>query len=361
VKDDSSSGDEDSDQEVAFVIRNIRKFMKNKGHQKKKRFCYGCGQTSHFIAECPNMKDKNKFNKNNDKKYKGKKKGEAHLGEEWVSNDSDSSDEEKKKKKKGAANIAIHKSSSSLMNLPNKASPPKLFPNLDSTPSLFANLIDDDYYTPTCLMAKGEKVTTSSETSSDEYDSCDENIEQLEASLIKKFGHKAFTKIKGLMKKLENKDRCLEMQGDIIVQEKEKNVTLEASIIEEKTKVEKLTVELSLANDSIGKLTKEHSSINDQVASLKNENSIAQESLTSFKEKYRILELNYNALWASTSTSPKVTKDPNVSTSNGCKRCYKIVVNAHATNHVELEKKDKEINRMKMEIKKGCKCQEQSK
>ena len=94
MKDDSSSGDEDSDQEVAFIIRNLRKFMKKKGHQKKKRFCYGCGQTGHFIAECPNMKDKNKYNKNNDKKYKGKKKGEAHLGEEWISNDSDSSDEE---------------------------------------------------------------------------------------------------------------------------------------------------------------------------------------------------------------------------------------------------------------------------
>jgi len=49
------------------------------------------------------------------------------------------------------------------------------------------------------------------------------------------------------------------MQGDIIVQEKEKNLALEASIAEEKTKAEKLTVELSLANDLIGKLTKEHS------------------------------------------------------------------------------------------------------
>jgi len=122
------------------------------------------------------------------------------------------------------------------------------------------------------------------------------------------------------MKKLEKMDRCLEMQSDIIVQEKENNLALEASIAEEKTTVEKLTIELSLTNDSIGKLTKEHSSINDQVASLKNENSIAQDSLTSLKEKYQILVLNNNTLWASTSTSPKATKDSNVSTSNGCKR-----------------------------------------
>ena len=108
-------------------------------------------------------------------------------------------------------------------------------------------------------MAKGEKVHTTHVSSSDENDSCDENIEEIEATMIKKFGKKAFIKIKTLMKKLEKRDRCLEMQGDIITQEREKNLALEASIAEEKMKVEKLTVELSLANDSIGKLTKEHS------------------------------------------------------------------------------------------------------
>jgi len=162
------------------------------------------------------------------------------------------------------------------------------------------------------------------------------------------------------MKKLEKWDRCLEIQGDIITQERDKNLALEASIAEKKMKVEKLTIELSLANDSIGKLTKEHSSINNLVASLKNEKSIAQESLTSLEEKYQNLELNYSTLWASTSTSPKATEDSNVSTSNGCKRCYKIDVNAYTTNLVELEKKDKEIHRLKMILKNGCKCQEQS-
>ena len=34
VKDDSSSGEEDSDAEIAFVIRNLRKFMKKKSNRK---------------------------------------------------------------------------------------------------------------------------------------------------------------------------------------------------------------------------------------------------------------------------------------------------------------------------------------
>jgi chromosome segregation ATPase len=156
-------------------------------------------------------------------------------------------------------------------------------------------------------MSMGEKVHDSSESFNDEYDSCDDNIEELEASLINKFGKKVFTKIKSLLKKLEKRDRCLEMQGDIIVEEKQKNLALEVSITEEKSKVEKLTLQLSLANNSLEKLTKEHSLVNDQIASLKNEKSIAQESLTRLEEKYQNLEQNYSALWASTSTSPKAT------------------------------------------------------
>ena len=76
------------------------------------------------------------------------------------------------------------------MIFPNSTSPPKLFPNLSSPLKLFSNLIDNDYYTPTCLMAKREKVHVRHDPSSDEYDSCDENIEEIEAAMIKKLGKK---------------------------------------------------------------------------------------------------------------------------------------------------------------------------
>ena len=58
-------------------------------------------------------------------------------------------------------------------------------------------------------MAKEEKVYVSFDPSSDEYDSCDENIEELEATMIKKFDKNAYTKIKMLMKKLEKRDSLL--------------------------------------------------------------------------------------------------------------------------------------------------------
>ena len=39
------------------------------------------------------------------------------------------------------------------------------------------------------------------------------------------------------MKKLEKRDRCLELQGEIITQERDKNCALEASIAEKRMKV----------------------------------------------------------------------------------------------------------------------------
>jgi hypothetical protein len=67
-------------------------------------------------------------------------------------------------------------------------------------------------------MAKREKVHDSLTPSSDEYSSCDEDIEAIEERMIRKFCKKAYTKIKALMKKLEKRDMCLELQGEIITQ-----------------------------------------------------------------------------------------------------------------------------------------------
>jgi hypothetical protein len=149
VKEDS---DEDSDEnmtpeQMALFIRKFNKVIKksvflNKNKDKdevktkrtSKRPCFGCRKEGHFIAECPNIKvrrrDTNKYDKN-----KKREVGEAHLGEEWDSNDdsSDSDDEV------GLATISIEEPI-------NKS-------------SLFEYLTDDeDDFTHTCLMARGSKV-----------------------------------------------------------------------------------------------------------------------------------------------------------------------------------------------------------
>ena len=100
-----------------------------------------CGQTDHFIADCPNKKEqeakkdfkKDKYKKGGKSKgyFKKKKYGQAHIGEEWNSDEESSSSDEEEE----VANIAIQSTSSS-----------RLFTNLS-----------DDSFTPTCLMAKGTR------------------------------------------------------------------------------------------------------------------------------------------------------------------------------------------------------------
>jgi hypothetical protein len=72
----SSSSDEDT----AMFIKTFKKFVrKNDKYQRKgkKRACYECGQTGHFIADCSNKKEqeaKKEYKKDKFKKG-GKNKG----------------------------------------------------------------------------------------------------------------------------------------------------------------------------------------------------------------------------------------------------------------------------------------------
>nr|CCI55295.1 PH01B001G05.18 [Phyllostachys edulis] len=153
---DDEDEEEDSDEEFALLVRRMKKFMKRHPHRsfnsdKNKKGqsssgnnrysnirCYNYEEKGHIASHCPEKKD-DKGKSFKKKEYSGKKKlfkkihkdgkNEAHIGE-WDSNDESSdsdSDEDESPKKKGLVGIAIKEA-----------------------PSLFS--------TPTCLIAKGEKV-----------------------------------------------------------------------------------------------------------------------------------------------------------------------------------------------------------
>jgi hypothetical protein len=99
----SSDEESSSDEDTTMFIKTCKKFVrKNDKYQRrgKKRACYECGQTGHFIADCLNKKEqeakkdykKYKFKKiGKNKGYFKKKYGQAHIGEEWNSNEESSS------------------------------------------------------------------------------------------------------------------------------------------------------------------------------------------------------------------------------------------------------------------------------
>ena len=140
------------------------------------------------------------------------------------------------------------------------------------------------------------------------------------------------------MEKLEKK------KEDLLVLEKERNLSLEESLAKEKDKVEKLAMNLSLANHSNMRMSKDHVLAKDSLASLKNAHSELQERHSCLEDINKDLEVSYNTLWESTKSSSKAKLDSNASTSKGCSKCYDHDINACATNLFKLEEAIKSKN-----------------
>ncbi|OEL32377.1 hypothetical protein BAE44_0006604, partial [Dichanthelium oligosanthes] len=151
-KKNKNSIDEGStDKEATLVIKNLKRFFKKKGFKKgygdkdkkKKRKFFECHEEGHFIMDCPYKKSKDRDKSNNEEKrknHKEKYQGQAHIGQEW-----DSDDEASNSDGGGAVTIAIQKTSPSQ--------------------TLFTNLSDDeDVHFPMCSMAKGTKVVWNFDT-----------------------------------------------------------------------------------------------------------------------------------------------------------------------------------------------------
>jgi hypothetical protein len=221
-----------NEEEMALIIKHFKTALKGrKEHPKKnktkgKRSCFKCGKVGHFISNCPdNDSDQDQDKKREKKKTYKKAKGEAHLGNEWDSNCSSSDDE-------GLAASAFNKS--------------PLFPNEHHT----------------CLMAKEKKVSTRSTityASSSDDESSDDEIDY--ASLFKGLDRTKIDKINELIDALNDKNRLLEKQEDLLYEEHDKFVDAQNSLELEVKRNEMLSCELSTCHETISSLK----SINDDL------------------------------------------------------------------------------------------------
>jgi hypothetical protein len=218
-----------NEDDMALIIKRFkialkgRKEYSNKNKAKGKRSCFKCGKTGHFIAQCPdneNDQGDERHGKREKRKAYKKAKGEAHLGKEWDS-DCSSFDSDNE----GLVASAFNKS------------------------SLFHN------ERHTCLMAKEKKVnareTSKYSTSSDE-DSSDDEVDY--TSLFKGLDRAKVEKINELIDALNEKDRLLERQEDILYEKHDKFVSVQKSLALEIKRNELLSSELSNCNESISSL-----------------------------------------------------------------------------------------------------------
>jgi hypothetical protein len=143
-------------EEMALIIKSFRRIIKQRRGKdykpRSKKVCYKCGKPGHFIAKCPLSSDSDRGNDKKGKRKEKKKGGDAHVCQEWDSDESstDSSSDE------DAVNIAVNKG--------------LLFPNVGHK----------------CLMAKDGKkkkvkprASTKYATSSDEASSSDDENDLL--------------------------------------------------------------------------------------------------------------------------------------------------------------------------------------
>jgi hypothetical protein len=224
-----------NEEEMTLVIKCFKTTLKgckeypNKNKSRGKRSCFKFCKSNHFIAKCSNNDNdqaQEKKGKKERKKNYMKAKGEAHIGKEWDSNcsSSDSDDE-------GLVASTFDISS--------------LFPNEHHT----------------CLMAKDKVHTrdTPKYTSSSDVES-DNDIDY--SDLFKGLDRSKVDKINELIDALNEKDRLLEKQEDILYEEHDKLVNVEKSLALEVKRNEILPSELSSCNESMSSLKRLNADLN---------------------------------------------------------------------------------------------------
>ena len=96
---------------------------------------------------------------------------------------------------------------------------------------------------------------------------------------------------------------------------------------------------------------------NDSVAILKSKKHALQESLSCLEVKYKDLEVQFNTLWESTSSSSKDPSNSIPSTSMSCHKCLNVDIDACVANVSKLEEvietKNKQIQRLNFIVTNG--------
>jgi hypothetical protein len=242
-------------------------------------------------------RDDDKKGKKKEKKRYYKKGDDAHVCQEWDSDESstDSSD-------KDAANIAVNKG--------------LLFPNVGHK----------------CFMAKDGKKKKVHSKATPKYTSSDEgSSSENEDDLLTLFANLSIEqkkKLNELIEAIHEKDELLDSQEDFLIKENKKHVKLKNAYAQEVEKCENLTKELSICHDSISSLRNE----NDSLVSKIKELHVCNDSISYLRDENAILNAKIEEL---NNCKPSTSTVEHVSI---CTRCRDVNVDA-INDHLAMIKK----------------------
>jgi hypothetical protein len=215
-----------NEDEMTLFIKRFKTTLKgrkeypNKNKTWGKRSCFKCGKTGHFIAHVPIMK------MTRHKKSMGRRRRRRTTGRRRA----------RRTLERNEILTALHLTPTMKDWLPLPST------NLRSSPN-------------TCLMVKEKKVCirdTPKYTSSSDEESSDDEVDYTD--LFKGLDKNKVDKINELIDALNEKDRLLEKQEDILYEEHDKFVSVQKSLALEIKRNEMLSSELSTCHESISSL-----------------------------------------------------------------------------------------------------------
>jgi hypothetical protein len=174
-------------------------------------------------------------------------------------------------------------------------------------------------------------VTSDEDTlSSDNYDSSDDG-KPLPSELVK--NHNAM--IKGLMRQVGARDELLEQQEELLVQERKISEELKKLLVLEKGKVEKFDQELAKSKETT-------CSLKSLIGALQGQHDILLKT-------HQDLEVQFDALWSSTS---KTSTNNKVSKSQvSVETCDDQIAQENYHLKREVKKLELEVNKLKKQAK----------
>jgi hypothetical protein len=222
------------------------------------------------------------------------------------------------------ANVAIHSTSSS---------------------QLFTNL-QDDSYTPTCFMAKGDKV----HLFNDDFINDDEEQLAIKNKMIKEFGLNGYNVITKLMEKLDKRKATLDAQEDLLILEKERNLELQELLLNKDEMLAALTKEVSLVKITIEDKEKEVINMKTSIANLANEKDALESSILSLTVQNQELQVQLENCKNINVSSLSIKSKSSSSNNTICKHCVKYHASCCLTNHARKKSPQVEVK----EILKKC-------